>query len=54
MDKISYDTMLEQFNNVLDGLPEDTDDYTIGQVIELKSLFMDLYGKPSVKFTGEE
>ena len=44
MDKINYELMLNAFNNVLDGLPEDTSDVILNDVITLKGLFIDFYG----------
>lgn len=44
MDKVNYDSMLVAFNNVLDGLPEDTSDLVIEDINTLKSIFIDYYG----------
>lgn len=45
MDEGCYVEMLNAFNSVLEGFPEDTSDMVIEDVIGLKGLFMDLYGE---------
>lgn len=46
MDKVNYDVMLAAFNAAIDGMPDDSD-LALNSVIELKGLYIDLYGDSS-------
>lgn len=44
MDNIKYEEMLERFNDFITNLPEDVSDVTLSEAVELKGLFMELFG----------